>query len=91
MVESQYTRAKRILTENKDKLTALATQLLEKEVIFKEDLEKIFGKRAWEREEQAIRVVPPVVNGNGSAPNGMPPIAQQPETPDVAPAAPTSA
>ena len=91
IVELQYVRAKRILSENKDKLTALAMQLLEKEVIFKEDLEKIFGKRAWEREEQAIRVVPPVVNGNGSAPNGMPPIAQQPETPDVAPAAPTSA
>ncbi len=91
IVELQYIRAKRILSENKDKLTALAMQLLEKEVIFKEDLEKIFGKRAWEREEQAIRVVPPVVNGNGSAPNGMPPIAQQPETPDVAPAAPTSA
>ena len=91
IVELQYVRAKRILSENKDKLTALAMQLLEKEVIFKEDLEKIFGKRAWEREEQAIRVIPPVVNGNGSAPHGTPPIAQQPETPDVAPAAPTSA
>jgi cell division protease FtsH len=40
LVEGQYERAKKILTENKDKLTALATQLLEKEVIFKEDLEK---------------------------------------------------
>ncbi len=47
IVELQYVRAKRILSENKDKLTALAMQLLEKEVIFKEDLEKIFGKRAW--------------------------------------------
>ncbi len=91
IVELQYIRAKRILSENKDKLTALAMQLLEKEVIFKEDLEKIFGKRAWEREEQAIRVVPPVVNGNGSAPHGTPPIAQQPETPDAAPPATTPA
>ena len=73
IVEGQYKRAKRILSENKDKLTALAMQLLEKEVIFKEDLEKIFGKRAWEREEQAIRVVPPVVNGNGT--NGAKPAA----------------
>jgi cell division protease FtsH len=39
------------LSENKDKLTLLATKLLEKEVIFKEDLEEIFGKRAWAEEE----------------------------------------
>ncbi len=49
-VESQYTRAIQILTENKDKLTALANKLLEKEVIFREDLEEIFGKRAWDPE-----------------------------------------
>ncbi len=54
IVETQYARAKRILNENKDKLTALATQLLEKEVIFKEDLEKIFGRRPHERDVQAI-------------------------------------
>jgi cell division protease FtsH len=53
-VETQYARAKRILTDNKDKLTALATQLLEKEVIFKEDLEKIFGDRPFSRSEQAL-------------------------------------
>ncbi len=47
MVEGQYARAKRILTENKDKLTRLANQLLEQEVIFKEDLEKIFGDRPF--------------------------------------------
>lgn len=47
IVEIQYERAKRILTENKDKLTALATQLLEKEVIFKEDLAVIFGERPF--------------------------------------------
>jgi cell division protease FtsH len=64
IVETQYIRAKRILSENKDKLTALAMQLLEKEVIFKEDLEKIFGKREWEREEVAL-LVPTVKNGNG--------------------------
>ena len=50
IVEGQYQRAKRLLTENKDKLTALATQLLEKEVIFKEDLEKIFGLRNFKGE-----------------------------------------
>ena len=45
-IENQYQKAIRILTENKDKLEALADKLIEKEVIFKEDLEEIFGKRA---------------------------------------------
>lgn len=50
LVETQYTRAVHILTENRDKLDALAQKLLEKEVIFREDLEEIFGKRAWDPE-----------------------------------------
>ncbi|MBL0128760.1 MAG: ATP-dependent zinc metalloprotease FtsH [Flavobacteriales bacterium] len=53
LIETQYQRAKRILTENKDKLTALAKQLLIKEVIFKEDLEKIFGERTFKISPQA--------------------------------------
>lgn len=48
IIEAQYQRALKILGENKDKLTELAEYLLEKEVIFKENLEKIFGKREWE-------------------------------------------
>jgi len=51
MIEEQYQRALAILTENKDKLTTLAEKLLTAEVIFKEDLELIFGKRAWEKAE----------------------------------------
>ena len=51
LIESQYQRALQILTDNKDKLTALAEQLLLTEVIFKEDLERIFGKRQWESDE----------------------------------------
>jgi len=50
IIENQYQRAVQILTENKDKLDALANKLLEKEVIFREDLEDIFGKRAWDPE-----------------------------------------
>ena len=50
IIETQYQRAIKILTENKDKLTQLAEVLLEKEVIFKDNLEKIFGKRPHERE-----------------------------------------
>jgi AFG3 family protein len=45
IIEEQYERAKKTLRENMDGLTKLATQLLEKEVIFSEDLEKIFGPR----------------------------------------------
>jgi len=63
LVEGQYQRAKHILSENKDKLTALATQLLEKEVIFKEDLEKIFGDRPFQKREEA-----PATNGHHKAP-----------------------
>ncbi|WP_291867587.1 ATP-dependent zinc metalloprotease FtsH [Maribacter sp.] len=47
IIEEQYLRAIDVLTEHKDKLTILAERLLEKEVIFKEDLEKIFGKRPF--------------------------------------------
>ncbi|MCT4560989.1 MAG: ATP-dependent zinc metalloprotease FtsH [Crocinitomicaceae bacterium] len=47
MIEEQYVRAKNILLENKDKLTMLAEKLLTSEVIFKEDLEAIFGERQW--------------------------------------------
>ncbi|NNJ87816.1 MAG: ATP-dependent zinc metalloprotease FtsH [Eudoraea sp.] len=49
LIETQYTRAIDVLKKNKDKLTELAERLLEKEVIFKEDLEKIFGKRPFEK------------------------------------------
>ncbi|MGB2115982.1 MAG: ATP-dependent zinc metalloprotease FtsH [Flavobacteriaceae bacterium] len=50
IIENQYLRAIRILEENKDKLTALAEVLLEKEVIFKDNLEEIFGERSFEKE-----------------------------------------
>ncbi|MFZ2431641.1 MAG: peptidase M41, partial [Lutibacter sp.] len=50
IIEEQYQRAIQILSENKDKLTTLAELLLEKEVIFKTDLEIIFGKRAFEND-----------------------------------------
>jgi len=47
MIEIQYERAIDLLTKNKEKLTVLAKLLLEKEVIFKDDLQKIFGKRPF--------------------------------------------
>ena len=52
IIEAQYQRAIKILEENKDKLTELAEVLLEKEVIFKDNLEKIFGKRTFAKDLQ---------------------------------------
>jgi cell division protease FtsH len=50
LIEEQYQRAIELLENNKDKLTTLAERLLEKEVIFKDDLEKIFGKRMFDKD-----------------------------------------
>jgi cell division protease FtsH len=51
MIEAQYVRAQKILTDNKDKLAQIAELLLEKEVIFKEDLVKVLGERPFKKEE----------------------------------------
>ncbi|MFM6946654.1 MAG: ATP-dependent zinc metalloprotease FtsH [Flavobacteriales bacterium] len=48
LIEGQYQRAIQLLSENKEKLEQLAERLLTSEVIFKEDLEAIFGKRQWD-------------------------------------------
>ncbi|MPS64119.1 ATP-dependent zinc metalloprotease FtsH [Chryseobacterium sp.] len=63
IIENQYDRAIQILTENKDKLDALANKLLEKEVIFREDLEEVFGKRAWDPELTEKPVTNTIPNG----------------------------
>ena len=47
IIETQYQRALKLLEDNKDKLTELAEVLLKKEVIFKDNLESIFGKRPF--------------------------------------------
>jgi ATP-dependent metalloprotease FtsH len=65
IIEKQYQRAIQLLKENKDKLEALAQKLLEKEVIFKDDLEAIFGKRMWgEKETLVPNVVENITEGN---------------------------
>lgn len=56
IIEEQYERAVKLLEAHKDKLTELAEVLLEKEVIFKDNLEKIFGKRTFEKEEARTAV-----------------------------------
>jgi cell division protease FtsH len=50
LIEIQYKRAKKIIIEHKEKLQELAEQLLKNEVIFTEDLERIFGKRDFDDE-----------------------------------------
>jgi ATP-dependent metalloprotease FtsH len=55
LIESAYATAKKILLENKDKLDTLANRLLEKEVIFREDLEEIFGKRPFDEITEEVR------------------------------------
>lgn len=56
MVEKAYERAVNILRENKDKLTQLAQVLIEKEVIFREDLETIFGRRPWDEGKEHLNM-----------------------------------
>ncbi len=52
LIEAQYQRALELLEKNKDKLTELAEELLEKEVIFKESLERIFGERPFKKDQE---------------------------------------
>ncbi len=65
LIESQYQRAIHLLETNKDKLSQLADILLEKEVIFKDDLQKIFGDRPFASKEE----VPLVTKKGASGPN----------------------
>jgi cell division protease FtsH len=55
MIEAQYVRAIKLLDDNKDKLSTLAELLLEKEVIFKDDLQKIFGKRPFDEDIEFLK------------------------------------
>lgn len=69
MIDESYEKTKALLVANQDKLHALASRLLEKEVIFKEDLETIFGKRMWEDRESDLvaQGINDTVKSNGAA------------------------
>jgi His/Glu/Gln/Arg/opine family amino acid ABC transporter permease subunit len=54
LIERSYNKAKEILLENKEKHAQLAQLLLDREVIFAEDLEKIFGKRPFGQQNDSI-------------------------------------
>lgn len=54
MIDTAYARARQILSEHKDQHHQVAELLLEREVIFSDDLEKILGKRPWKEEEEEV-------------------------------------
>ena len=54
MINQQYERAKQILTQHKEGHNQLAELLISREVIFAEDVERIFGKRPWVSRSQEI-------------------------------------
>jgi cell division protease FtsH len=54
MINEQYERAKRILTEHTEGHAQLAQLLIDREVIFAEDVEKIFGKRPWQSRAEEL-------------------------------------
>ena len=63
IINEQYDRAKRILSENKEGHSKLAQVLLDREVIYSEDVEHIFGKRAWISSSQEILELQEKANG----------------------------
>jgi cell division protease FtsH len=95
LIETAYIKTKRLLSEHKEHLSQLAHLLLEKEVIFKEDLEKILGRRQYDTEEITAPVPhhviePPIItpaeagniaNSNGTAvSNETPPKQEKPNS-----------
>jgi hypothetical protein len=54
IVDGAFQQAKELLTKNKKGLTRLAELLLEKEVIFSEDLEKVFGSRKFKKNDMVL-------------------------------------
>lgn len=62
IVEEQYQRAVDLLTTHKEKLSALANLLLEKEVIFKQDLEQVFGVRPFDKKDDNEKEQMEVIN-----------------------------
>ncbi len=69
MINEQYARAKALLEEHKEGHNQLAQLLIEREVIFAEDVEKIFGKRPWtSRSEEIMAIEAPETTQNSSNP-----------------------
>jgi cell division protease FtsH len=56
IIETQYQRAFDLLHEKKDLLILLAERLKEREVVFKDDLEELFGKRPWDKSSNDVLI-----------------------------------
>lgn len=89
LIEGQYERAKELLRGNREKLEALAQELLTKEVIFRDNLVEIFGERPWKSREErlaAIEEAPVAVADDVAADPTELPLAAAPSEPaDEAP------
>ena len=57
LIETAYQRAVELLTNNIDKLDSLASVLMDKEVIYREDLELIFGKRPFDKDREIESII----------------------------------
>ncbi|MFY7972014.1 MAG: ATP-dependent zinc metalloprotease FtsH [Flavobacteriales bacterium] len=83
IIERAYEKAKDILSQNREKLDQLSQKLLEREVIFKADLEEVLGARQWEErnvEESPVQPAAPVAPAVPEAPTEETPSADDPTT-----------
>ncbi|MDR0415410.1 MAG: ATP-dependent zinc metalloprotease FtsH [Prevotellaceae bacterium] len=80
LIDKAYKLAKQVLTQNKGGLKQLAELLLEREVIFSEDLEKIFGKRKGDSNELLI-ATPANADGNAAPEGGQEKPKRKPRKP----------
>ena len=67
IIEGQYQRAIELLRSNREKLDQLAQLLLDKEVIFKENVKEIFGPRPWDKEEEVVEAEAPAEEASAPA------------------------
>ena len=82
MVNEQYERAKNILLEHKEGHNALAELLISREVIFAEDVERIFGKRPWvSRSQEILQLDTPASSASPESPES-PETPESPESPE---------
>ena len=89
MIAEQYERAKKLLTEQRDGHARLAQILIEREVIFAEDVEQIFGKRPWTSRTEELEAENNQSQTTGNEGSQQPADTAQTETPaneDAAPA-----
>ena len=83
MVNEQYERAKNILLEHKEGHNALAELLISREVIFAEDVERIFGKRPWVSRSQEILQLETQETPESPESPETPETPDSPETPET--------